>query len=62
VTPLPVHGGNVGGDRIQAAKVVQQPPIEAIVPKGRLNRRDIKRFARDGCLQRAHVFSISGTL
>jgi len=43
-----VDSGNVRRDRIQASKIIKQPPVQTIRPESALNRRNIKRFGRGG--------------
>ena len=43
---LPADAGHVGGDRIEPAKIVQQPAVEAVGLQRRLDGRDIERCGR----------------
>ena len=47
---LAVDGSDVGGQRVDAAEVVQQPAVEAVRLKGSLDRGNIERRPRDGYL------------
>src|SRR5215813_8543902 len=43
VPALPADGGDVGGDRVQPAEVVQQPRIDAVLLQRGLNGGDVER-------------------
>jgi hypothetical protein len=47
---LALHRRNVGGNRIDAAEVVQQPAVQTVCPKGGLHGRHIDDRWRDGDL------------
>ena len=38
---------DVGGDRVEAAKIVEQPAVEAVGRQRRLDGRDVERRRRD---------------
>ena len=46
VPALPADAGDVHRDRVDAAEVVQQPPVEPLRAQGRLHRRDVERRCR----------------
>ena len=50
-------GRELGGDRVEAAKVVEQPAVDAVSRQRRLDGRDVNRRRRDS---RGHPSSITG--
>ena len=42
------HAGQIGGDRIEPAKIVQEPAVEAVGAKRRLDGRHVERGRRVG--------------
>jgi hypothetical protein len=49
VAALPADPGDVGGDRIQAPEIVQEPRVDAVGPQRGLHGGDVEL---DGCLRR----------
>ena len=56
MTLLTGDRGQLGGDRVQSAKVVEQPAVDAVRRQRRLDGRDVDRRHRDS---RGHGVSIS---
>ena len=56
MTPLTCDRRHLGGDRVESAKIVEQPAVDAVSRQRRLDGRDVNRRRRDS---RGHGSSIA---
>ena len=61
MTALTRDRGDLGGDRVQPAEIVEQPAVDAVGRQRRLDGRDVERRRRDSEGMRKYSLAAIGS-